>query len=78
MHYHYFTKHTKINYCIILHLSIYIALLIARAFQKLSRLKHWYCVGANMPKRYRQLRVKNLPYVKTTVAFLGLSSILGI
>jgi len=23
--------------------------------------KHWYCVGVNTPKRYRQLREKDLP-----------------
>ena len=44
----------------ILYLSIYIALLAARAFQK-----HWYCVEVNTPKRYRQLRVKGLPKVRT-------------
>jgi len=27
--------------------------------QRRSRLQHWYCVGVNMPKRYRQ--VKDLP-----------------
>ena len=49
----------------VLYLSIYIALLSAWAFQKCSRLKHWYCVRVNMPKRYRQLQVKDLPEVLT-------------
>jgi len=41
---------------IVLYLSIYnIALLTAWAFQKRSRLHHWYCFGVNTPKRYRQL-----------------------
>ena len=30
-----------------------------------SRLQHWYCVGVNMLKRYRQLWVKDLPKVPT-------------
>jgi len=31
--------------------------------QRCSRLQHWYCVRVNMPKHYRQLRVKDLPKV---------------
>jgi len=27
------------------------------------RLQHWYCVGVNTPKRYRQLQEKDLPKV---------------
>ena len=40
-----------------------IALLSAWAIQKHSRLQHWYCIGVNTLKRYRQLRVKDLPKV---------------
>ena len=29
------------------------------------RLQHWYCVGVNTAKRYRQLRVKDLPEAPT-------------
>ena len=52
-------------FCIVLYFSIYIALLKAWAFQKRSRLHHWYCIGANTLKDYRQLRVKDLPKVPT-------------
>ena len=31
--------------------------------QRRSWLQHWYCVRVNTPKRYRQLRVKDLPKV---------------
>jgi len=51
------------TYCIVLHLSIYIALLTAWAFQKCSRLRYWYCVRVNTPKCYRQMQVKDLPKV---------------
>jgi len=33
--------------------------------QRCSRLQHWRCVGVNMPKRYWQLWVKDLPKVPT-------------
>jgi len=36
------------------------------------RLQHWYCVGVNPPKRYRQLWVKVLPKVPTWRLEVGL------
>ena len=57
--------HLTVLYCIVLYLFIYIALLIARAFHKRSRLQHCYYVGVNTPKRYRQLRVRDFPKVST-------------
>ena len=33
--------------------------------QRRSRLQHWYCVGVNAPKRYRQLWVKDLAKIPT-------------
>ena len=48
-------------YCIVLYLSISITLLSAWAIQKLYRLQHLYRLGVNTSKRYRQLRVKDLP-----------------
>ena len=33
--------------------------------QRHFRLRHWYCVGVNTPKRHRQLWVKDLPKVPT-------------
>ena len=50
---------------VVLYLSISIALLTAWAFQKCSQLQHWYCIWFYMPKRYRQLRVKDLPIMHT-------------
>ena len=38
-------------------------LLKSTTTQRCSRLKHRYCVGVNMPKCYRQLRVKDLTKV---------------
>jgi len=52
----------------VLYLSISIALLSAWAIQKQSRPQHWYCVRVNTSKRYRQLRVKDLPKVVTKSA----------
>ena len=55
--------HTVSKYCIVFYLSISIALLSGWDIQKRYRLQHWYCVGVNTPKRYRQLRVKDLPKI---------------
>jgi len=41
------------------------SLALSSITQRRSRQQHWYCVGVNMPKRYRQLRVTNLPKVST-------------
>ena len=35
--------------------------------QRRSRLHHWYCVGVNTPKRFRQLCVTDLPKVPVYV-----------
>ena len=60
-----FSELLSIRDCIVLYLSISIALLTAWAFQKCARSQHWYCVRVNTPKRYRQLQVKDLPKVLT-------------
>jgi len=48
----------------ITHIYIYIT-------QRRSRLQHCYCVGVNKPKRYRQLRTKDLPKGPCVAARVG-------
>ena len=44
-------------------LNISIAPLQVHYYSEALQLQHWYCVGVNMPKRYMQLWVKDLPKV---------------